>query len=123
MAAVVSLFDATSSLFFPRQYCWVAEFDILDANREPVLIVKGPCCICQGVCCTWDQVFQILTKDKKTEIGNKLSKQWGGLAREMFTNATNFSAEFPIDLDVKVKATLLAACFLIDFMFFENKNN
>jgi hypothetical protein len=28
-----------------------------------------------------------------------------------------------MDLDVRVKATLLGACFLIDFMFFEKQSN
>ena len=46
-----------------------------------------------------------------------------GVVKEAFTDADNFSLTFPIDLDVKVKATLLGAVFLIDFMFFEKKNN
>ncbi|XP_002739472.3 phospholipid scramblase 1-like [Saccoglossus kowalevskii] len=104
-----------------RQYCWVAEFDIMDANHETVLRLKGPCCICTGPCCTWDQEFTLFSKDMTTELG-KVSKQWSGIAREMFTNANNFSITFPMDLDVKTKATLLGACFLIDFMYFENKN-
>lgn len=35
------------------------------------------------------------------EVG-KISKQWAGLAREMFTDADFFGINFPIDLDVKV---------------------
>ena len=64
----------------------------------------------------------------------KISKQWSGLAREAFTDSDNFGINFPMDLDVRCKATLLAAVFLIvsflfhffstdflkDFMFFEN---
>lgn len=46
------------------------------------------------------------------EVG-KITKQWSGLAREMFTDADHFGISFPMDLDVKVKATLLGACFLI----------
>ena len=30
---------------------------------------------------------------------------------------------FPMDLDVRCKATLIGACFLIDYMFFEKKAN
>lgn len=60
----------------------------------------------------------------------------------MFTNADNFTIDFPMEYDVKIKATLIAALFLIvsnvklyieknynlknlfkDFMFFEQKNN
>ena len=41
----------------------------------------------------------------------------------MFTDAQNFGLTFPIDLDVKMKAVLLGATFLIDFMYFERGNN
>ena len=33
------------------------------------------------------------------------------------------SYSFPMDLDVRMKATLIGAMFLIDFMFFEKKGN
>ena len=49
----------------------------------------------------------------------KVSKQWSGLAREVFTDADNFGITFPMDLDVKCKLTLLAAVFLI--VSFEKK--
>lgn len=52
------------------------------------------------------------------EVG-KISKQWSGLAREMFTDADFFGINFPMDLDVRMKAVMLGACFLIDAMFFE----
>ena len=35
----------------------------------------------------------------------------------------SFAFSFPMDLDVRAKATLLGACFLIDYMFFEKKAN
>ena len=37
----------------------------------------------------------------------------------MFTDADNFGVTFPIDLDVKMKATLLGATILIDYVYFE----
>ena len=75
------------------------------------------------------------------EVG-KITKQWSGLGKEMFTDADNFGINFPMDLDVKVrehccaarkypeiiilflqmKATLLGALFLVDFMYFEKQN-
>ena len=69
-----------------------------------------------------------------------ITKQWSGLGKEMFTDADNFGINFPMDLDVKVrehcfaalpviiiqfsqmKATLLGALFLVDFMYFEKQN-
>lgn len=46
------------------------------------------------------------------EVG-KISKQWSGLVREMFTDADFFGINFPMDLDVRMKAVMLGACFLI----------
>lgn len=43
----------------------------------------------------------------------KISKQWMGFVREAFTDADNFGIQFPLDLDVKMKAVMLGACFLI----------
>lgn len=53
------------------------------------------------------------------EVG-KISKQWSGIAREMFTDADFFGISFPMDLDVRMKAVMLGACFLI--VRFELKN-
>ena len=43
----------------------------------------------------------------------QISKQWGGLMRELFTDADNFGVSFPADLDVRMKAVMIGACFLI----------
>lgn len=50
--------------------------------------------------------------DGETVVG-KISKQWSGLLREAFTDADYFGITFPMDLDVKMKAVLLGALFLI----------
>lgn len=56
--------------------------------------------------------WQILTIDEVSKIG-KISKQWTGLLREAFSDADNFGIQFPLDLDVKMKAVMIGACFLI----------
>ncbi|XP_006813280.1 phospholipid scramblase 2-like [Saccoglossus kowalevskii] len=101
------------------QSCWIGHFDIMNAERETVLKIKGPCCVCQTICCTADLNFMVYSRDMDNEIG-RVSKQWPGLLKEMFTDTDNFGVTFPIDLDVKIKATLLGAVFLIDFMYFEH---
>ncbi|CAG0898295.1 unnamed protein product [Darwinula stevensoni] len=92
------------------------KFTIQDAAGNAILLIEGPIC-------TWsicgDVEFQILTL-RGDNIG-RISKQWSGLLKEGFTDADNFGVTFPMDLDVKMKATLLAATFLLDFMFFEKK--
>lgn len=90
------------------------KFTVQNEKREPVLKIGGPCCVCG----CGDVDFQVTNLDETESIG-KITKQWTGLLREAFTDADNFGIQFPLDLDVKVKAVLLAATFLIDFLFFE----
>lgn len=60
--------------------------------------------------------LQIKSLDEQSVVG-KISKQWSGLVREAFTDADNFGIQFPLDLDVKMKAVMLGACFLIVSQF------
>lgn len=53
-----------------------------------------------------------MSKDKVTEVG-LIAKQWSGFTREAFTNDDNFGITFPMDLDVRIKAVVIGACFLI----------
>lgn len=74
-----------------------------------VLKIQGPFCTF-SMC--GDVEFKVLSADGENQVG-KISKQWSGLLREALTDADNFGITFPMDLDVKMKATLLGACFLI----------
>ncbi|XP_034106885.1 phospholipid scramblase 1 isoform X3 [Drosophila albomicans] len=93
-------------------------FRILNHLGDTVLRIEGPFCTF-SLC--GDVEFNIvsLTGEK---VG-KISKQWSGLAREIFTDADFFGITFPLDLDVRMKAVLLGATFLIDAMFFEKSGN
>lgn len=59
----------------------------------------------------WRDFFQL--KGKDDQIIGRISKQWSGLLKEVFTDTDNFGIQFPLDLDVKMKAVLMGACFLI----------
>lgn len=52
-------------------------------------------------------------KGKDDQVIGRISKQWSGLLKEVFTDTDNFGIQFPMDLDVKMKAVLMGACFLI----------
>jgi len=95
------------------------KFSVQNAARDTVLKIEGP--ICTFSMCG-DVEFKVLSKDGGNEVG-RISKQWTGLAKELFTDADNFGITFPMDLDVSMKAVMLGACFLIDFMFFEKQGN
>nr|XP_019951208.1 PREDICTED: phospholipid scramblase 2-like [Paralichthys olivaceus] len=94
--------------FLPR-------FSIQGANKETLMKLEGPCFACN---CCGDVNFELKGKDGDKPIG-RISKQWSGLLKEVFTDTDNFGIQFPLDMDVKMKAVLMGACFLIDFMFFE----
>ncbi|XP_076453825.1 phospholipid scramblase 1-like [Babylonia areolata] len=96
--------------------CSRPRYKIQDAGGETVLRISGPCCRC-NIC--GDIEFEVTSEDGETHVGT-ISKQWSGLAKEIFTDADNFGVTFPLNMDVKTKATVLGAVFLIDFMYFEH---
>ncbi|MEE6500938.1 hypothetical protein FKM82_003997 [Ascaphus truei] len=95
------------------------KFTIQNEKKENIFKISGPCVPCS--CCS-DVNFELKSLDETSVVG-KISKQWTGLVKESFTDADNFGVQFPMDLDVKMKAVVLGACFLIDFMFFEKSGN
>lgn len=109
--SVIGTVEQQWSILYPR-------FVIKDEAGTEILKIEGPLCPCS---CCGDVDFNVVTMDGN-EVG-KITKQWSGIAREAFTDADNFGISFPLDLDVKVKATLLGALFLIDFMYFEQQQN
>ncbi|XP_054933191.1 phospholipid scramblase 2-like [Dermacentor andersoni] len=50
---------------------------------------------------------------------SKITKHYGGLLKEVFTEADTFGVTFPLDLDVNYKGALIAATLLIDYLFFQ----
>ncbi len=43
----------------------------------------------------------------------RITKQRSGFLKKCISDATNFCIQFPLDMDVKMKAVLLGACLLI----------
>lgn len=54
------------------------------------------------------------------EVG-RISKKWSGLLREAFTDADTFGVEMGPAMDPRLRPLVLAATFLIDFLYFENR--
>ncbi|XP_077021907.1 phospholipid scramblase 3 isoform X1 [Tamandua tetradactyla] len=88
---------------------FLPKFSIQDADRQTILRVVGPYWTCG---CGTNTNFEVKTWDESRSVG-RISKQWGGLLQEALTDADDFSLQFPQDLDVKMKAVLLGATFLI----------
>nr|XP_020441531.1 phospholipid scramblase 1-like [Monopterus albus]XP_020441532.1 phospholipid scramblase 1-like [Monopterus albus]XP_020441533.1 phospholipid scramblase 1-like [Monopterus albus]XP_020441534.1 phospholipid scramblase 1-like [Monopterus albus]XP_020441535.1 phospholipid scramblase 1-like [Monopterus albus] len=94
--------------FLPR-------LEIQGPNKYTVLKLEGPCFACNYY---GDVNFELKGKYVDEPIG-RITKQWGGYWKEVLTDADNFGIQFPLDLDVKMKAVLMGVCILIDFMYFE----
>ncbi|XP_059124350.1 phospholipid scramblase 1-like isoform X3 [Peromyscus eremicus] len=97
----------------------VPKFTVQNEKRQDVLKIVGPCIVCS---LGGNIDFKIKSLDEKIVVG-RISKHWSGFLKELLTDVDNFGIQFPIDLDVKIKAVMLGACFLIDFMFFESTAN
>ncbi|XP_002734305.1 phospholipid scramblase 1-like [Saccoglossus kowalevskii] len=110
-----------TSLGGVKQTCSVIKpkFDIRNAEDDTVLKLRGPCIKCR---CCGDVEFDLYDKDLETVIG-RVAKQWSGLGKEWFTDADQFGITFPMDLDVRMKAVMIGAVFLLDFMFYEKPRN
>ena len=93
---------------------WLAKYDIKNETGDVMLKIKQRDCVC---CPCQDNNFDVYPTIGDNPIG-AVTKVFAGM-QELFTKANNFSISFPQDLDVKMKALLLGACFLIDMMFFE----
>lgn len=98
-------------------YCSPAWTVYAADKTTPVMKITGPCC---PIACCSDIEFQVFDVTGQSQLGS-ITKQWTGFFREAFTDADHFGITFPKDLDVKVKASLLGALMLIDFMFFESQ--
>ena len=90
------------------------KFRVKNSTGDTVFWLEGPVCTFDY----FDTDFDILTADGKHKVG-AVTRKFPGVMREMFTHADVFGIRFPMDLDVAIKSVLLAATFLIDFMYYE----
>ncbi|XP_046905032.1 phospholipid scramblase 1-like isoform X2 [Hypomesus transpacificus] len=99
----------------------IRSFDMMikdNMGQEVIRLIRPlRCDSCLCPCC----LQELWGKDGGEPIG-RISKQWSGLLKETFTDADNFGIQFPLDMDVKMKAVLMGTCFLIDFMYFERSS-
>lgn len=111
----MDIFDAEGAMLgtVQKRFAFMRRiYSVLDAAGEEVFQLLGP------FLHPW--TFQIRVDAR--EVG-KITKKWSGLLKEAFTDADNFGITFPPDLDVRAKALLVGAVFLIDFVHFEDTGN
>ncbi|CAJ0934710.1 unnamed protein product, partial [Mesorhabditis belari] len=94
------------------------DFWVTDAEGKSVLQILGP--TDNWKCCAEynDRVFKITTLEG-AEIG-EIRKKYMGYMMETYTDIDNFTVNFPMDLNVHTKATLIGATFIIDMFYYSN---
>ena len=101
-----------------------------DISR-PAYTISGPCIVMDNGLC--DTVFAVCDASGMqlgsagpngvAEIRKLRAQDMSGWLREAMSDADNFGCSFPTSATPADKAVLLAAVFLIDFMFFESAGN
>lgn len=84
-------------------------FHVYDKNDQHFAELKGN---------LWGFNYRVLTPDHSVELG-KVSKQWGGIAKELFTSADTYCVEVSPDLAEQpiAKMLVLAAALATDMIF------
>jgi len=114
-------------------YC-VPQFHILDENKKGAYTMQMPTCcggvcidLCAEGCCNCRIPFYLYnhknaTRGEELQSSDKpaqITKVWGGMATEMFTDADKFEVLFPDGATPKQKASLLGTVFFLNMNFFE----
>ncbi len=80
-------------------------------------------CMAEGLCnCKIPFYVYKPGKCEKGEEVGKIVKVWGGLGREMLTDAAQFELSFPPGIDTQAKARLLGSTIFVNMLFFEKRN-
>jgi len=104
----------TTNFVLPCTMCGL--FEITDSSQEVIYTISTPCVL--TTCCCTEVAFDIVDKEGN-EVG-KIVKQSANIAKEAFTDADRFMIIFPADCDIEMKAVLLGALFLFDYLFYED---
>ena len=91
-------------------------FEISNSDKEVIYSIHTPCVL--TTCCCTEVAFTIIDKEGK-EVGD-IAKQSANVAKEVLTDADRFLINFPEDCDVEMKAVLIGALFLFDYLFYED---
>lgn len=99
--------------------CCAAKFSVRDAGGNALYAIQGPLCVCDAPCCDVEFKIEDMNGEEVGVITKKKIEGLAGYAAQLFTDADNFSADFPDDAPVEHKAVIMAGVMLIDFCFFE----
>ena len=126
--------DGKDIVVASRSFFWFfAHMRVHDADRRPIGAIRRKFGMWQRKMSIEDAQGSIVAevsssvlrrytftiKQSDQEVG-KVTKQWSGLGREMFTDADTFLVEFPTGQgDDDFQSLVLATAFAVDLDFFE----
>jgi len=90
-------------------------FQITDCNNEVIYTINTPCVL--TTCCCTEGSFTIL--DMEGEEVGEIARQSAYMVKVTHSDADRFMINFPDECSVEMKAVLLGALFLFDFLFYE----
>jgi hypothetical protein len=102
-------------------YCCIPQMIVRNKDLQPKYHIEAQCCNFWG-----RQKFNIYpagVQDRQQFSPSFIQKEWGGMYKELCTQADNFSIVFPMDADNFDKANLLGATFLLDYNYFSRENH
>ncbi|KAL2097055.1 hypothetical protein ACEWY4_006262 [Coilia grayii] len=89
-------------------------FEVCDSEGSLAVRIQGPCCPLR---CLSNQEFQVVSTLGET-IG-RIWKKWPGFNEERNMDHEYFGIDVPREMPLNTKVLLLAASFLLNYMFFE----
>lgn len=110
----MEVFDGQTKIgAIQRKWSWFSRHFAIEneAGRE-VMMIQSP------FFRIW--TFKLMFEDQAV---GRISKKWGGMLKEMFTDADVFGMECEQHVPVELRSILLVATFLIDFTCFENNSS
>uniref|UniRef100_A0A803JIB8 Phospholipid scramblase n=1 Tax=Xenopus tropicalis TaxID=8364 RepID=A0A803JIB8_XENTR len=115
----LQVFSGTGTLLGYINKTWASmNFTILTPTREKSLEVQGPG---WGGGFMSDVNFQVTMYGSHAAFG-LITRVWRGVKKEFFSPNDYYAIKFPRDLDVNVKALLVACTIYIDFTYYEARN-
>uniref|UniRef100_A0A672MSH9 Phospholipid scramblase n=1 Tax=Sinocyclocheilus grahami TaxID=75366 RepID=A0A672MSH9_SINGR len=91
------------------------KFTVENKRGEPAVKIAGPFL---PLTCCMDQNFELVSLNGAATDG-PFGKIFKPFSCSVLNTGADFVLRFPNNLDVKMKATLLGACILIDFMYYD----
>ena len=117
-----------------KETCWkcIPTYAIKNAADEDEFMIHMPTCCggtmvncCAEGCCNFKIPFYIYkaNNDNDGEHVGKIVKVFGGMGKELFSDADTFMVEYPEGISTEVKTNLLGATFMINQLYFEGQKS